>query len=115
MCVGVPTIAPCRVAAYLLTASSVPNEARDKSIERAEAREKITTTVAKEILAETRKKKTRRRKAIPSDKLAGRLVKVLDRYRDRWDQKQLAELARQFREFADTLDAQKGGRKAKKE
>lgn len=45
------------------------------------------------------------------DKLAGRLVTVLERYRDGWDPK---ELARQLRKFADSLDSQKGGKKARK-
>jgi hypothetical protein len=42
-------------------------------------------------------------------------VNVLERYRDRWDPKELAELARHLREFADSLGSQKGGRKTKKE
>jgi hypothetical protein len=45
---------------------------------------------------------------MPSDKLAGRLVKVLER--DRWDPKELPESARQLRDFADSLNAQKGGK-----
>ena len=52
---------------------------------------------------------------MPAEKLAGRLVTVLERYRDRWDPKELAELARHLREFADSLDSQKGSKKAKKE
>jgi hypothetical protein len=52
---------------------------------------------------------------MPAEKLAGRLVTVLERSRDRWDPKELAELARHLREFADSLDAQKRGKKAKKE
>jgi hypothetical protein len=40
---------------------------------------------------------------------------LLERYRDRWDPKELAGLARQLRVFADSLDSQKGGKKAKKE
>jgi hypothetical protein len=108
------TIQP--TAAYLLAAPSVPDEAREKAIERAEAGEQITTVVAKEILAETRKRKRpRRQKSLAIDKLSGRLVKALERYRDRWDPKELMELARQLREFADSLDAQKAGKKPKKE
>jgi hypothetical protein len=103
-------------AAYLLAAPSVPDEAREKAVEKAEAGEEITFAAAKEIVAEARKKKRpRRQKAIPADKLAGRLVNVLERYRNRWDPKDLAELARQLREFADSLDSQKGGKKTKKE
>ena len=103
-------------AAYLLAAPSVPDEAREKAGEKAEAGEEITFAAAREIVAEARKKKRpRRQKAIPADKLAGRLVNVLERYRDRCDPKELAELARQLREFADSLDSQKGGKRTKKE
>ena len=103
-------------AAYLLAATSVPDEAREKAVEKAEAGEEITFAAAKEIVAEARKRKRpRRQKTMPAEKLAGRLVTVLERYRDRWDPKELAELAHQLREFADSLDGQKGGKKAKKE
>lgn len=108
------TIQP--TAAYLLAGQSVPDKAREIAIERAEAGEQINTVVAKEIVAETRKeKRPKRQKALPADKLGGRLVKVLERYRERWNPKDIAELARQLREFADALDEQKGGKKSKKE
>src|SRR5947209_14037837 len=68
-------------AAYLLAAPSTPDEARQAAVERAEAGEHVTTAVAKEILAETRKKRPRRSKAIPPDKLGLRLTKVLERYK----------------------------------
>ena len=103
-------------AAYLLAAPSVPDEAREKAVEKAEAGEEITFAAAKEIVAEARKKKRpRRQKTIPADKLAGRLLSALERYRDRWDPKELPELAGQLREFADSLDGQKGSKKTKKE
>ena len=103
-------------AAYLLAAPSAPDEARQTAVERAEAGERVTTAVAKEILAETRKKRPRRSKAIPADKLGVRLVKSLERYKERWNQKELTELARQLREFADALDKpERGGRKKAKE
>jgi hypothetical protein len=100
-------------AAYLLAAPSVPDEARQQAIERAEAGEEINTVVAKEIVAEARKKKRpRRQKAMPTVKLGLRLMSVLERYRDRWNPDELSELARQLREFADALDKpQPGGRK----
>ena len=60
--------------------------------------------VAKEILAETKKKRTRRAKTVPTNKLSGRLIKVLERFRDRWNKKELSEFARQLREFADALE-----------
>src|SRR5262249_37303709 len=47
------TIQP--TAAYLLAAPSAPDEAREAAIERAEAGERITSAVAKEILARARK------------------------------------------------------------
>ena len=101
-------------AAYLLAAPSVPDEAREKAVEKAEAGEEITFATAREIVAEARKKKRPRRpKAMPAEKLVGRLVTVLERYRDRWDPKEVAELARHLREFADSLDTQKGGKKKK--
>jgi gas vesicle protein len=102
-------------AAYFLAAPSVPDEARDKAVEKAEAGEEITFAAAKEIVAEARKKKRpRRQKTMPADKLAVRLVNMLERYRDRWDPKELVELVRQLREFADSLEIQKGGRKVNK-
>ena len=82
-------------------------------MERAEAGEQITTAVAKEILADTRKKRPRRKKAIPTEKLGLRLVGVLERYKERWNQKELSELARQLREFADALDKPPTGSKKK--
>ena len=73
-----------------------------------------STSEEREIAAEARRKKRPKRpKAVPSDKLAGRLVNVLERYRDRWDPKELATLARHLREFADALDVQKGAKKTK--
>jgi hypothetical protein len=103
-------------AAYFLAAPSIPDEARERAVEKAEAGEEITIAAAKEIVAEARKKRRpRRQKTIPPDKLTGRLVKVLERYRDRWDPKELAELARQLREFADSLNGHKAGKKTKKE
>ncbi len=64
-------------------------------------------------MAETKKKKRpRRQKAVPSDKLGLRLVKVLDRYRERWHPDESAEFARQLREYADGLE--KPGRGGKK-
>jgi hypothetical protein len=106
------TIQP--TAAYLLAAPSVPDEAREKAIERAEAGEQITTVVAKAILAATRKKKhAKRQKALPTEKLGGQLTEVLGRYRGRCDPKEFAVLARQLRQFADEL-AQPHSRTSKK-
>ena len=101
-------------AAYLLAAPTVPDEARQIAVEKAEAGEEITIATAKEILAETRKKRRpRRQKAVPTDKLGLRLVKSLERYKERWNPKELSELARQLREFADALEKPASGSKKK--
>jgi hypothetical protein len=106
-----------RSAAYLMAALPVPDEAREKTVEKAEAGEEIIFAAAKGIVAEAKKKKKRPRmsKTMPAEELADRLVKVLERYRDRWEPKEPAELARQFRAFAASLDSQKGGKRTKKE
>jgi Protein of unknown function (DUF3102) len=97
------TIQP--TAAYLLVAPSAPDEAREAAIKRAEAGEQITTAVAKKILSETRKKsRPTKKKALSADKLTARLINALERYRERWNPKELSELARHLREFADALD-----------
>jgi hypothetical protein len=108
------TIQP--TAAYLLAAPSVPDEARQVAIEKAEAGEAITTKVAKQIVAEAKKKRRpRRRKAVPADQLGLRLLHVLDRYRERWNPDELSELARHLREFADALEKpEPAGRKKAK-
>jgi hypothetical protein len=93
-------------AAYLLAAPAVPDEAREAAIEKARAGEEITFKAAREIVAEVKKKKRpRRQRGVASDKLGLRLGKVLERYKARWNPEELAELARQLREFADSLDS----------
>jgi len=100
-------------AAYFLAAPSVPDEARQVAVEKAEAGEEITVATAREIVAEAKKKRRpRRRKPLPADKLALRLVKALERYKERWNPDDLSELARHLREFADALDM-RGRKKAK--
>ena len=99
-------------AAYLLAAPAVPDEAREVAIEKAKAGEQITVAAAKEIVAEAKKKGRRRAKPIPADKLALRLVRGLERYKERWNPKELADLAQQLREFADALEKpERGGKK----
>jgi gas vesicle protein len=108
------TIEP--TAAYLLAAPSVPDEVRKKAVERAESGERITATVAKEILTEAkRKRKLLRRKIALPDKLSERLAEVLADYRDRWDPKELKQLARQLRDFANTLDGPKSEKTPKRD
>jgi hypothetical protein len=60
-------------AAYLLAAPSTPDEARQVAVERAEAGERITAKVAKQILAKERKKPGRRRRRASAAELAERL------------------------------------------
>ncbi len=104
-------------AAYLLAAPAVPDEAREVAVEKAKAGEEITFATAKEIVAETRKKKRpRRQRSVPAEKLGVRLVRVLERYKERWNPKELADLARHLREFADALEKpERGGKKKAKE
>jgi hypothetical protein len=66
-------------------------------------------------VAEAKKKRRpRRQKTVPADKLGLRLVRVLERYKARWKPDDLAELARQLREFADALEKpDRGGKKGK--
>ena len=91
-------------AAYYLAAASVPDEARQVAVEKAEAGEEITFASAKEIVAEAKKKRRpRRKKTMPADKLGVRLIKALRKYQERWPG-DLSELARHLREFADALD-----------
>ena len=101
-------------AAYLLAAPAVPDEARQVAVEKAEAGEEITFATAREIVAEAKKKRRpRRQKAVPADKLGLRLVKSLERYKERWNPKEMSELARQLREFADALEKPASGSKKK--
>ena len=100
-------------AAFLLAAPAVPDEARQVAVEKAEAGKEITVATAREIVAEAKKKRRpRRQKPVPADKLAGRLTEALERWRQRWNPDELAELARQLREFAEALEKpERGGRK----
>jgi hypothetical protein len=102
------TIEP--TAAYLLAAPSAPDEAREAAIERAEAGERINARVAKQILAKERRKPRKRR--VSTEKLKERLEKALTRFKDRWNEKDLAELVQKLREFAQKVE--EGGGKGKK-
>jgi hypothetical protein len=49
---------------------------------------------------------------VPTDKLALRLVRALERYKERWNPDDLSELAQHLREFAEALEKPEwGGRK----
>jgi hypothetical protein len=98
-------------AAYFLAAPSVPDEARQVAVEKAEAGEEITVATAREVVAEAKKKRRpRRRKPVSADKLGLRLIKTLRRYQERWPGDP-SELARHLREFADALEKPPSGRK----
>ena len=76
------------------------------------AGEEITVAAAKEIVAQAKKKRRpRRQKAVPADKLGVRLIKTLRRYQESWPG-ELSDLARHLREFADALDM-RGKKKSK--
>jgi hypothetical protein len=102
-------IAP--TAAYLLAAPSVPEAARQEAIEKAEAGQTVTVATAKDILKQARRKGKRKPKSLPADRLGARLVKVLERYRQRWKAAELSGLVRQLREFADMLERPERGRR----
>jgi hypothetical protein len=95
-----------------LDAPSAPDKTRQMAVEKAEAGEEITVATAKEIVDEAKKKRRpRRRKAVPAYKLGVRLIKTLRRYQERWPG-ELSELARHLREFADAVDM-RGKKKAR--
>jgi hypothetical protein len=89
-------------AAYLLAAPSAQDQARQAALERAEAGEHITAKVAKQILTKERRKPRRRR--VSTNQLKEKLEKALVRYRERRSEKDLAELAKQPREFVEAVE-----------
>lgn len=94
-------------AAYLLAAPSVPEEGIAAALQRAENGERITISVAREVLGSYRSKSGHREKAAsskwPTQKLGGQLLEMLESFRQRWDRRQVDALARQLRDFADSL------------
>jgi hypothetical protein len=91
-------------AAYLLAAPSAPDEARQAALERAASGEQITAKVAKEILTRTRKRLRRKPKAPSAEKLVQRLAATVDRFKERWNPQESAEMVRELRKIADALD-----------
>jgi hypothetical protein len=83
------------------------------AVEKAEAGEEITVATARETVAEAKKKRrARRQKPVPTDKLVLLLSKELERYRERWNPDKLSKSARQLREFAEALERpERGGKK----
>src|SRR5579884_602105 len=95
-------------AAYLLAAPSVPKEAVTATVRRAEGGERVTVEVAKEILSKVQKMPhqhfERSTAALPTRKLLGQLLQSLESFRQRWNPRQVSVLARELREFADSLE-----------
>lgn len=86
-------------AAYYLARPSVPDEVRIAALRRAEAGERITLPVAKEIL-ETVKRRSR---PTSEPALALRLKKLLCWYKERCNQEEIHEMAELLRAFADSM------------
>ncbi len=91
-------------ATYLLAAPSVPDAAREIALQRAEAGERITGKVARKVLAQVRKKERRKPKHVPREFLRRQLQVTLAWCRERWNEKERADLARELREFAEELE-----------
>ena|SRR5579884_1493981 len=95
-------------AAYLLAAVSVPEEAVTTALRRAQRGERVTVAVAKEILSKVRKMSDRHSArppvVLPATKLLGQLLESLESFRRRWNPRQVSVLARELREFADSLE-----------
>ena len=95
-------------AAYLLAAPTAPREASATALQRAQSGERITTSVAREILSNFRSKPERREKISsvewPTGKLRGQLLDMLESVRQKWNPQQYSVLARQLRDFADSLE-----------
>src|SRR6202047_5622073 len=102
-----PICRSSRPRAYLLAAPSTPDKACQAAIARERAGERITTRVAKEILGEAKNTAKRAPKAARGSGLALQPKKTLERYRDEWGTKNLGDLARHLRAFADSLDEAK--------
>ena len=100
-------------AAYLLASPSAPDEAREAAVKLAEGGERVTPKVAKEILAKERRKTSRRRKGGSTEKLSKKLLNVLTRFQKRWNPKELSDLAKQLRDFADSLTETRSGSRKK--
>jgi hypothetical protein len=106
-------------AAYLLAAPSAPEAASEVAIQRAERGERITASVAKEILSSLREKpphhQERSSGVLPANKLLGQLLESLESFRQRWNPREVSVLALQLREFADSLVDEPRGRRLPRE
>jgi hypothetical protein len=93
-------------AAYLLAAPSTPEAATQEALERAQGGERITGPVAREIIARLCPREKRGRTA-PEQRPLGAVLDALETLRQRWDPRDLGTLARQLRDFADSLEEKK--------
>jgi Protein of unknown function (DUF3102) len=91
-------------AAYLLAAPSTPFEARQALLDRAAAGEKITATLAREIIGAARKGATGNRKILAADVLWQRFAKKLESFIAGCNAKDLPGLQVKLRRFADELE-----------
>ena len=95
-------------AAYILTAPSVPNSARQEALERAENGEAITAKIAREIIEEAMK--NARGRKVSTRQLQSRLARVLQRYVQQWPEDEEREIAEQVHGLLGVLK-QRGHRK----
>jgi hypothetical protein len=95
-------------AAYMLAAPTAPQKASEAALQRAQSGERITTSIAKKILSNLRTKLEHRERGSssewPSGKLRGELLEMLESFRRRWSPGEVSVLARQLRDFADSLE-----------
>jgi Protein of unknown function (DUF3102) len=100
-------------AVYLLAAPSVPDEARQIAIDRAEAGEEINIAAARTIVAESKKERRPKPRKIPGNKIAVRLTRILERHLKTWGPKNALDFVRHLREYADNLEREHRRSKAK--
>jgi hypothetical protein len=102
-------LSDCRIeatAAYLLAAPSAPQEAVEEALARARNGERITASRAREILAKLRgtpNQNACRARALPTAQLLGPLLATLESFRHTWEPRRYPLLAREIRDFADSL------------
>ena len=90
-------------AAYLLAAPSAPESARKKAVKRATNGERITRSVAKDIIAEAVGRIPTQSAKRSSKYLRRELLTTLEMFRSKWPRNEVSEIARLLREFADSL------------
>jgi hypothetical protein len=90
-------------AAYLLAAPSTPEAAAREALKRARGGERITGPVAREIIARLCPREKRGRTG-PEQRPLAAVLDALETLRRRWGPRDLGTLARQLRDFADSLE-----------